>query len=76
MICSERHAVLDILIKFSDNYTQDGIKDVLDLAHVENAIKVSDKEYLVSVDPYDYSKLSNLHTIETTLFTKPLDYGY
>ena len=76
MISSQRLAVLDILIKFSDNYTQEGIKDVLDLAHVENAIKVSDNEYLVSVDPYDYSKLSNLHTVETTLLSRPLDYGY
>lgn len=76
MLVAERQALLEVLLEFSPNYTTAGIQDVLALIHAEDVVKFSDTDYLVRLDPLDYSLLQDLQTVHNVLMSRPLDYGY
>lgn len=75
MLVVERQALLEVLLEFRSNYTEEGIQDVLSLIHAEDVIKFSHTDYLVKLDPLDYSLLQDLSTVHNILMTMPLDYG-
>ena len=76
MLVLNRKASLEVLLEFNSNYTQEGIQDVLALIYAEDIIKFSETDYLIKLDPMDYSLLQSLSTVKNNLLTQPLDYGY
>ena len=65
---------LNVVINFDSIHSKQTIADVLELIEARSILKLDSQVYCVRLDSLNYSKLSNLSTVNSVLLTQPLDY--
>ena len=70
----QKYKALEVIITFTDKYTEEGMEDILHLLDAEVLEKLSKLSYVIKLDPLDYSKLNSLFTADSVLITKGLGY--